>query len=234
MVPLLDHHFETIVISNKCPYTVASYLDIVADTLEILTVSNSKLRNHSVVSVCLICLNFSVDKSSRQFAGRCQASLSKRWPSIPTSESFELSLIGPSSSILASTLERCLRLIGKIRYSAAQPTQVEESPILENATDEGIDATSGQPVKSTSVPNTSLRQGPLVADERLRLDGGIVVQRYLTNAGNIDVKTELSAWVRTLRLAVDTQSVSHTMSGGCQRAFSLTSEDRSCRLEWQQ
>ena len=206
LLPLLTDRFEIIVVSNKCPFTIGAYLSVVADTLEILITSNSKLRESCVEISDLRLLTSPIGESSQQFALNCQAALSRGWPSIPATPSiFEVSSKGPSSTLLETALARLLQLISKAYYFTAQPAN---NFALEKLTVGEINATTNQFMGSTAALNLLSHRGPLNFDEELPLNGGIIARKYLKNPGDSDVKIELCAWTRTLGLAGSHRSVS--------------------------
>ncbi len=72
---------------------------------------------------------------------------------------------------------------------------------------DGNDVNSSETIHCAVGPDNTLRKGPLNFDEALRLDGGLIIQEYLTKADDSDTQRKLSAWVRALGLAGGDRSV---------------------------
>jgi len=138
---------------------------------------------------------------------KCRESLSKGWPTVSTPGSQEELFRKPSSSLLASAFKRCLGLTDNACCSARQVTQVSTSLDPEEIAPEENDATSSQDLQCGARPEKLQRKGPLDFDEVLRLDGGRIVQKYITNSNDSDTQRKLSVWVRALALAGGDRSV---------------------------
>ena len=187
------------VISNKCPFTVAAYLNVVADILDALIESKSRVFNlRSVNSRLLISC---IGGLSRSFASKCEDALSQRRPPISTSGRLGDFSEGPSSSLLSTASGRCWNLIGKAGYSAAQGRS--QSGSLTSGKFAAEEAGS-----SVILSDNSRRKEQADIDEGLRLDGSLVAHNYLTRSNDSDIRTQLSAWTRALGLAGHDRSVS--------------------------
>lgn len=151
-----------------------------------------------------------IGKLFRPFALKCRESLSKRWPNVSTPGNLEELFRKPSSSLLASALGRCLGLIDNACCPSTQLTRVSTSLSLEKVAPEENDAISSHNLQRAVRPEKSQRKDPLSLDEALRLDGGLIVQKYVMNSHDGDTQRKLSAWVRALVLAGGDRSVSVT------------------------
>jgi len=136
---------------------------------------------------------------------KCRESLSKGWPTVSTPGSQEELFRKPSSSLLASAFNRCLGLTDNACCSARQATQVSTS--LDPEEIEENNATSSQDLQCGARPEKLQRKGPLDFDEALRLDGGRIAQKYITNSNDSNTQRKLSVWVRALALAGGDRSV---------------------------
>ena len=165
---------------------------------------------------------------------KCGDSLSKRWPVTPPLRVVGVSSKGPSSSLLAIALERCLRLINKACCSTVQATPVLESLTLGKTTTRENDPISSPFVTDTVGPNKPQHKGPQDLDQTLRQEGSLIAQKYVLKSNDGDTQNQLSAWIRALCLAGKDRSVSIPTGQLGHRVICLTSVNRSFPLAWPQ